>query len=89
MALLQKRILENVAGLLRKGGRMVYSTCTVYEEENKTTVDGFLEENRDFSLEAGEFGLLDEALFDDRGFFWTVPHRHNMDGFFAARLMRP
>jgi len=89
LAFLQKRILDNVASLLRKGGRMVYSTCTVYEEENRNAVDGFLGENREFSLDARRFGLLHEALFDDRGFFRTVPHRHNMDGFFAARLMRP
>jgi len=86
---LQRRILDNLAGLLRKGGRMVYSTCTVYEEENENVVDGFLEERGDFSLDQRKFSLLHETLFDQRGFFRTLPHRHSMDGFFAARLIRP
>lgn len=89
LASLQRRILDNLAGLLKMGGRMVYSTCTVFEEEDENVVDGFLGENRDFCLDRRKFPMLRETLFDDRGFFRTLPHRHNMDGFFAARLVRP
>lgn len=88
LASLQTRILDNLAGLLREGGRMVYSTCTVYEEENENVVDGFLRQRGDFCLDSRKSSLLPETLFDSRGFFRTLPHRHNMDGFFAARLMR-
>ncbi len=88
LASLQKRILENLATLLRKGGRMVYSTCTVYEEENEGIIDAFIEGKRNFSLVSGRFPICHEALFDDRGFFRTMPHRHSMDGFFGARLIR-
>ncbi len=89
LASLQERILDNVADLLRTGGRMVYSTCTVYREENENVVDGFLGDRGDFCLDRRTCSLLDGTLFDDRGFFRTFPHRHSMDGFFAARLMRP
>ncbi len=67
---------------------MVYSTCTVYEEENEGVIDAFIEGKRNFSLVSGRFPICHEALFDDRGFFRTMPHRHSMDGFFGARLIR-
>jgi len=85
---LQRRILANLAGLLRKGGRMIYSTCTVWGEENEDVVEEFLRERRDFCLDPARPSNLDEALFDTRGLIRTQPHRHKMDGFFAARLMR-
>jgi len=88
LASLQRRILENLANLLKKGGRMVYSTCTVFEEENEELVEGFLKGRRDFSLDRGGLSFIDDALFDARDFFRTLPHHHATDGFFAARLVR-
>ncbi len=88
MASIQRKILDNLAGLLRKGGRMVYSTCTVYPEENQGVVDGFLGEAGDFSLDTRRLPPLADPLWDERGFLRTVPHQHGMDGFFAARLVR-
>lgn len=88
MASLQRRILDNLAGYLRKKGRMIYSTCTVHEEENENVIDGFLLDNGAFCLDRSEFPSLPKALFDEKRFFRTVPHRHGMDGFFAARLIK-
>ncbi|NIS60188.1 MAG: 16S rRNA (cytosine(967)-C(5))-methyltransferase RsmB [Proteobacteria bacterium] len=88
LASLQKKILGNVATLLRKGGRMVYSTCTVYGEENEGVIDAFIEGKRHFFLDSGRFPIFLETLLDDRGFLRTMPHRHSMDGFFGARLIR-
>ncbi len=89
MAFLQRRILDTLSVLLRKGGRMVYSTCTIYKEENENVVDGFLKENRGFCLHRRKPSILDEALFDNRDFLRTLPHHHNnMDGFFAATLWK-
>lgn len=85
---LQDRILNTVAGLLRRGGRMVYSTCTVFREENEDVVDRFLKTREGFDLARRGSPLLDRSLFDQRGFFRTLPHCHDMDGFFAARLER-
>jgi 16S rRNA (cytosine967-C5)-methyltransferase len=88
LASVQSRILQNVAGLLRRGGRIVYSTCTVYEEENEGVIEGLLEKGGDYCLESHEPSVVPARLLDRRGFFRTLPHQHGMDGFFGARLVR-
>jgi len=88
LASIQRKILDNVVGLLKKGGRIVYSTCTVFAEENENVVESFLKENRAYSHDDRKSQVLDDTLFEKRGFFRSLPHRHNMDGFFAARLTR-
>jgi 16S rRNA (cytosine967-C5)-methyltransferase len=85
---LQRQMLQNVAGLVGSGGRIVYTTCTIYEEENEEVVEGFLEENRGYIVDRGERAVPATELFDHRGYFRTLPHHHGMDGFFAARLIR-
>ncbi len=86
----QKRILDNLAGYLKKGGRMVYSACTFEPEETDDNIKWFLEAHRDFVLEDAKPFLLSSCggLVDGKGFLRTFPHRHGMDGFFAARLRR-
>ncbi len=79
---LQYRILENAARYLKKGGTLVYSTCTVLRAENEDVVQRFLEAHPDFELvPLTEFGFPEgmavfSVLYD------------NCDGFFAARLRR-
>lgn len=87
---LQKKILNCAAPLLRKGGKMLYVTCTVSQEENDAVVDDFLEKNKKMGLidlreYVPQWGL---PLIDDYGFFRTFPHVHGMDGFFGALLVR-
>ena len=48
----QAEILDRAAEMLRPGGRMVYSTCTMNRTENEDTVDAFLSRHADFSLKA-------------------------------------
>jgi 16S rRNA (cytosine967-C5)-methyltransferase len=88
LASLQKRILECMSDLLRKGGRIVYSTCTVFEEENDRLLEAFLTEREDFVVDTWGPAFPDKALSTDKGFLRTLPHRHDMDGFFAVRLRR-
>jgi len=86
----QKRLLVNLAGYLKPGGRMVYSVCSFEPEETIGVVAEFLKMRDDYALE-GAGGYVPEdcrALVDEPGFFRTYPHRHGMDGFFAARLKR-
>ena len=85
---LQIRLLRNMARVVRKGGRIVYTTCTIYEEENERVIEEFLDENRGYVLERTEEFPPTTELFDRHGYFRTLPHRHGMDGFFAARMMR-
>jgi len=87
---IQSRILDNLAGYLKKGGRLVYSTCTFEPEETEGVVSRFLKKHPDFSLEDVSKYLPQSCseLVDKDGFLRTFPHRHGMDGFFAARMRK-
>lgn len=77
---IQREILASCAELVRPGGALLYSTCTVLQTENEDIIKSFLADNTDFSLEAypgAETGMHT---------FW--PHIDGTDGFFAARLRR-
>lgn len=89
LSALQGKILRNAAERLAPNGVLLYSTCSTSPEENEMVVDDFLSERDDFMIEDLK-GLipLHGALFTGRGFFRSWPHRHGMDGFFAARLRK-
>lgn len=90
MANLQRTILNNVAGLVRPGGVLLYSLCTLTPEETEGVVTAFLDVHPDFIREDLRplFPQWSE-LFDDRGALRTFPHRHGgMDAFFAVRFRR-
>lgn len=87
LAALQQGLLENAARLVKPGGRLVYSTCTIEPEENEIAVQGFLSTHPDFHLiSAADF--VDGCFCDTEGFVRTLPHVHGIDGSFAARLER-
>ena len=74
------------ATLVEQGGRIVYSTCSLEPEENEQVVLRFLEKRPDFSIEdASEYV---PAMFVDGGFMRVLPHKHAIDGAFAARLVK-
>lgn len=86
---LQRKILEQAAPALKLGGVLVYSTCTVAEEENGQLIGGFLSCHNEFILEnAAEFLPPQARDMTHNGYFVALPHRHNTDGFFAARLRK-
>lgn len=80
----QSRILACNAGYVKRGGVLVYSTCTLLQRENENVVRGFLAERPDFSLEA--FDLPHWGRQEGMVTFW--PHIHDTDGFFIAKLRR-
>jgi 16S rRNA (cytosine967-C5)-methyltransferase len=94
---LQLSILGNVSAYVKEGGVLVYSTCTVFHEENEDVVERFLNEHPEFELEpmdrvASAF-IADEKSevfrpFIQNGYFKTFPPANEMDGFFAARLTK-
>lgn len=86
MVALQRRILENAAGLIKPGGALVYSTCTVTPEENRQQIEEFLKRHSEFSIDPAE-KYLSPGLVEDK-YLVTWPHRHFMDGAFAARLIK-
>lgn len=86
---LQKSILFNGARLVKKGGVIVYSTCTIEPEENEDVIKDFLLAFPDFRLDPVDLdGQARDLMNDKKYFFATFPHRHGTDGFFAARLRR-
>jgi 16S rRNA (cytosine967-C5)-methyltransferase len=86
---LQKKILDNVAAYVKPNGVMVYAACTLTREENEAAVETFLESHRDFCLEEAAPCLPGDARSLTRGpYLFTLPHRHDTDGFFAARLRK-
>lgn len=83
----QVDILHHASNAVQKGGLLIYSTCSLLPFENDETLRRFLREHLDFTPEANG-GNLPAGLTDHRGFLRTYPHRHAMDGFFAAVLRR-
>lgn len=82
---IQYDLLKRGAGLLKQGGSLVYSTCTVEPEENSEIIKKFLSENSNFKLiNAGNY--LPAELVDEDGSVQTFPHIHGLDGSFAAKL---
>lgn len=84
---LQDELLDAAARLVRPGGLLVYSTCTVEPEENAERVEAFLARHTSFQRERVE-GLVPDAFVTGRGDFAALPHVHGTDGAFAARMRR-
>lgn len=84
---IQKSLLANAARLVKPGGVLVYSTCTTEPEENRDVIAWFLSEHRDFRMENAT-AFVSNDLVTPEGYVETVPHRQEMDGSFAVRLVR-
>ncbi|WP_084688207.1 RsmB/NOP family class I SAM-dependent RNA methyltransferase [Paraburkholderia oxyphila] len=85
----QLSILTSAARLLKRGGRLVYATCSILEAENEAVVKQFLEAHPDFVLVSAREALADQRVGLDTGEYLSMwPHRHATDGFFAAVLER-
>lgn len=84
----QLSILEAVAPLLKEGGILIYSTCTVDEEENKGTVEQFLHAHPDFEPEA--LKKLPPAIqsLTKQGMLQVFPQDFNGDGFFISKFRK-
>ena len=89
LAAVQKILLKNASALLKPGGVLLYSTCSTSTEENEEVVEDFLSHHPDFVLEnLNDLFPAWKELFEFYGMFRAWPHRHGMDGFFAARIRR-
>jgi 16S rRNA (cytosine967-C5)-methyltransferase len=85
---LQRAILRAGADVVRPGGLLVYSTCSLELEENDDQVTTFLADHPDWKLEAPPDGVVPETVLD-RGMLRVLPQAHGTDGAFAARFRRP
>jgi len=90
LATIQSAILNEVAPLVKKGGTLVYSTCTIDKEENTEVVKAFLENNQDFEIDMSIKDLVPHKLetYIQDGMLQLLPHYFGTDGFFIVRLKR-
>ncbi|MBN3755397.1 RsmB/NOP family class I SAM-dependent RNA methyltransferase [Paraburkholderia sp. Tr-20389] len=85
----QLSILTSAARLVKKGGRLVYATCSILDAENEGVVQQFLAAHADFQLVPARDVLAEQRIDLEMGDFLSLwPHRHSTDGFFAAVLER-
>ena len=87
---LQQSILAAAASMVKDGGRLVYSTCTLVKSENEEAVERFLQDHQDFQLVPAADILRTQGVSapDDTASLTLWPHRSGTDGFFAAVMIR-
>lgn len=85
----QAAILESAARLLKAGGRLIYATCSLLDEENEAIVNQFLTAHTDFSLVPMKDVLAEQKIpLEMQDYLKLLPHLHRTDGFFAAVMER-
>ncbi|MBQ7488370.1 MAG: 16S rRNA (cytosine(967)-C(5))-methyltransferase RsmB [Clostridia bacterium] len=89
LAGIQANILNAVADMVKPGGTLVYSTCSIFPEENELQVTAFLERHPEYRVsQLGE--LLPEALrpLEGEHGIQLFAHRDNIDGFYICRMIK-
>jgi 16S rRNA (cytosine967-C5)-methyltransferase len=85
----QASILAGAARLVKLGGRLVYATCSLLNEENEAIVEQFLAQHPDFELVPMRDVLAEQKIaLEMQEYLKLFPHKHQTDGFFAAVLTR-
>ncbi len=86
---IQKKLIKNASRYVKKGGELLYSTCTLSKQENEEVIFEFLRENQDFSLEKKKIPeLLAVGIEDFPGYVTIFPKENRNDGFFISILRR-
>jgi 16S rRNA (cytosine967-C5)-methyltransferase len=83
---IQLGLLENASTLVKPGGNLLYSTCSLEPEENLAVVERFLETNSHCRLET--ITSVHPRYTGASGCLEIMPHRHSMDGMFACLMKR-
>ena len=81
----QLKILQTASKVLKKSGRLIYSTCSLENEENEAVIEKFLDGNKEFTKVLPK---LPNLFLTDEGFTRTFPSRDKTDGFFIAEMTR-
>jgi 16S rRNA (cytosine967-C5)-methyltransferase len=83
----QRDILSSAIGIVKPGGIVVYSTCSIEPEENEEVVEAVIAQRGDVKLDDIS-RFVPESVVYKEGMMQTLPHVHNVDGVFAARLRK-
>jgi 16S rRNA (cytosine967-C5)-methyltransferase len=85
----QTNILARAAKLTKAGGRLIYATCSLLQDENENIAEAFLSAHPEFSLmPANEILAQQQIKLDTGKYLKLLPHLHGTDGFFAAVFER-
>lgn len=90
---IQSKMLQNAARYVKSGGTIVYSTCTILEEENLDIIKAFINENKMFEL-VDFYDMIPDKLKEftgldaKKGYIRLYSNMGNIDGFFIAVLKR-
>ncbi len=86
---LQRGILRNVSRYIKKGGTLVFSTCTIHKAENEDNFK-WITDNLPFEAESLDMLLPDELKCETsgRGYLQLIPGIHDSDGFFISRFIK-
>jgi 16S rRNA (cytosine967-C5)-methyltransferase len=84
---LQNSLLENGAKLVKPGGILIYSTCTIEPEECFDLISKFLDQHKEFSIESADT-FINKDLVGAQGQVETFRYKHGMDGSFSIRLRK-
>ncbi|KAF6153795.1 hypothetical protein GIB67_001028 [Kingdonia uniflora] len=84
---LQNELLDAASMLVKPGGVLVYSTCSIDPEENEERVAVFLQRHPEFCVDPVD-RYVPPAFVTNSGFYFSNPVKHSLDGSFAARLIR-
>uniref|UniRef100_A0A453L215 SAM-dependent MTase RsmB/NOP-type domain-containing protein n=3 Tax=Triticinae TaxID=1648030 RepID=A0A453L215_AEGTS len=84
---LQDELLDSASLLVKPGGVLIYSTCSIDHEENENRVTTFVQRHPEFTPQ-GVHGYVPAEFITDDGFYSSSPTKHSLDGAFAARLVR-
>ena len=87
MIQIQSKILSNVSKYVKKSGVLVYSTCSIEEEENWQIINNFLNSNQNFKLNSAE-KYIPKQFVDKNGCMSILPDLNGLDGIFASRLIK-
>lgn len=89
LADIQATLLDHVSSLLKPGGQLIYSTCTIAYEENESQVAQFLNRHSEFSVVPIDKSELSEpSLITSDGYVRVWPNDFDTDGFFIARMVK-
>ena len=85
----QRRILADAARLVKRGGRLVYATCSILNEENDAVAAEFQRQNPEFSaVSCAELLGAQRIALDTGERLRLFPHLHGTDGFYAAAFVK-
>lgn len=76
LATKQSELLRTAAGMIKRGGKICYSTCSIQKRENSELIEGFLKDNQNFTLESEQLTLPSAEGFDHDGGYFAILTKH-------------